>query len=64
MHGTTKVPFEEGYWTFDMIEEKFRGQSVKLEANEHNNTCRIYSGTQNLDLKKFGELLGFLRTKP
>ena len=54
MRGTTKIPFEEGYWTFDMIEEKLGKQSIKLEANEHNNTCKIYSGTQNLNLKMFG----------
>ena len=59
VHGTTKIPFEEGYWTFDMIEEKLGKQSIKLEANEHNNTCKIYSGSQNLNLKKFGKLLGF-----
>ena len=59
MDGATKISFEEGYWTFDMIEEKLGKQSIKLEANEHNNTCKIYSETQNLNLKKFGELLGF-----
>ena len=59
MSGTTKIPFEEGYWTFDMIEEKLGKQSIKLEANEHNNTCKIYSESQNLNLKKFGKLLGF-----
>ena len=30
-----------------------------MEANEYNNTCKIYSETQNLNLKRFGELLGF-----
>ena len=59
MRGTTKITFEEGYWTFDMIKGKLGKQSIKLEANEHNNTCKIYSETQNLNLKKFGELLGF-----
>ena len=59
MRGTTKIPFEEGYWTFDMIEGKLGKQSIKLEANEHNNTCKIYSESQNLNLKKFGKLLGF-----
>ena len=59
MRGTTRITFEEGYWTFDMIEEKLGKQSVKLEANEYNKTCKIYSETQNLNLKKFGELLGF-----
>ena len=59
MHGTTRVSFGEGYWTFDRVERELGKQSVKLEAIEHNNTCRIYSETQNLNLKKFGELLGF-----
>ena len=59
MHGTTKILFEEGYWTFDMIGRKLGEQSIKLEANEYNNTCKIYSESQNLNLKKFGKLLGF-----
>ena len=59
MHGTAKVPFEEGYWTFDMAERKLGEQSIKLEANEHNNRCKIYSESQNLNLIKFGKLLGF-----
>lgn len=59
MRGTTKITFEEGYWTFDMIVERLGRQSVKLEGNEYDKTCRIYSETQDLDLKKFGELLGF-----
>ena len=59
MRGTTKITFEEGYSTFDMIVEKLGKQSIRLEANEHNNTCKIYSETQNLNLKKFGKLLGF-----
>ena len=59
MRGTTKVTFEEGYWTFDMIEEKLGEHSVKLVANRYNNTCKIYSESQNLNHKKFGKLLGF-----
>ena len=59
MRGTTKITFEEGYWTFDMIEEKLEEHSVKLVANRYNNTCKIYSESQNLNLKKFGKLLGF-----
>ena len=63
MHGTTKVPFGEGYWTFGRVERELGKQSIKLEAIEHNNTCKIYSGSQNLNLKKFGELLGSPKTK-
>ena len=59
MRGTTKITFEEGYWTFDMIVEKLEEHLVKLVANRYNNTCKIYSESQNLNLKKFGKLLGF-----
>ena len=59
MHGTTKITFEEGYWTFDMIWERLKKQAIKLEDNEFNETCKIYSETQNLNLKNFGQLLGF-----
>ena len=63
MRGTTKIPFEEGYWTFDMMKEKLEQRTIKLEANKHYNTCKIYSKTQDLNLKKFGELLGFPEDK-
>ena len=59
MRGTTKITFEEGYSTFDMIVEKLGKQSIRLEANEHNNTCKIYSETQNLNHKKFGKIIRF-----
>ena len=59
MHGATKVSFGEGYWTFGRVERELGKQSIKLEAIEHNNTCKIYSESQNLNLKKFGKLLGF-----
>lgn len=43
MRGTTKTLFEEGYWTFDMMRERLRTYTIKLEANRYNNTCKIYS---------------------
>lgn len=63
MKGTIKIPFEEGYWTFNMMKEKLEKHTIKLEANRHNNACKIYSETQDLNLKKFGELLGFPEDK-
>ena len=59
MYGATKITFEEGYWTFDMIKEKLRKENIKLVDNKHNNTCEIYSDGENLNLKKFAPLLGF-----
>ena len=64
MYGTTKITFEEGYWTFEMIKEKLeKDKKIKLVANKHNNTCKIYSDGRNLNLKNFATLLGFPENK-
>ena len=64
MYGTTKITFEEGYWTFEMIKEKLeKNKKIKLVSNKHNNTCKIRSDGENLNLKKFALLLGFPENK-
>ncbi len=57
-HGSDTIIFDEGYWTFDMIQDKLRDNKIALKFNAHYNTCKIYSEVQ-LNLKKFGLLLGF-----
>ena len=59
MYGAKKITFEEGYWTFNMMKEKLEKENVKLEANKHNDTCKIRSNGENLNLKNFAPLLGF-----
>ena len=63
MYGAKKITFEEGYWTFNMMKEKLENENVKLEANKHNDTCKIRSNGENLNLKKFAPLLGFPENK-
>ena len=60
VHGSTTVKFEPGFWTFDLIKKKFESidNNLKITTNLHNNTCTITSDA-NLQLKRFGELLGF-----
>ncbi len=57
-HGSDVITFGEGYWTFDMIQDKFRNNKIALKYNTYDNTCKIYSD-KNLNLKNFGLLLGF-----
>ncbi len=57
-HGGDTITFNEGYWTFDMIQDKLRDNKIALKYNAHYNTCKIYSD-KNLNLKNFGLLLGF-----
>ncbi len=57
-HGSDTIIFNEGYWTFDMIQNKLRDNKIALKFNAHDNTCKIYSEVQ-LNLKNFGLLLGF-----
>ncbi len=54
------VRFEEGYWTFSMIKDKFTcklGTTV-LKASKYDSTCSL-EVDGDFDLSKFGELLGF-----
>ena len=57
-HGSDNIIFNEGYWTFDMIQDKLRDNKIALKLNVHDNTCKIYSD-KTLNLKNFGLLLGF-----
>ena len=60
IHGSTTVELEPGYWRFDLIKKKSQSidSNLTITANQHNNTCTI-STDANLQLKRFGELLGF-----
>ena len=55
----TILQFGMGYWTFDMISERFTEEGVSLKKNRHNNTCRIHCEKYSLNLGSFGLLLGF-----
>ncbi len=54
------VKFEEGYWTFSMIKDRFTYElgTTVLKANKDNSTCSL-EVDGDVDLSKFGELLGF-----
>ncbi len=51
-HGSDTITFDEGYWTFDMIQDKLGDNKIVLKFNAHDNTCKIYSEAQ-LNLKNF-----------
>ena len=57
--GSSTVLFGEGYWTFGMISEKFGENGVQLERNRHDNSCKIFSKSGNVNLKNLAPLLGF-----
>ena len=57
--GSSTVSFEEEYWTFGMIGEKFGENGVQLERNKHDNSCKIFSKSGNVNLKNFAPLLSF-----
>ena len=42
-HGSDTITFDEGYWTFDMIQDKLRDNKIALKYNTYDNTCKIYS---------------------
>jgi hypothetical protein len=50
----------EGYWDFELIKERLKGDKINLTANIHNNTCDVENKSgATVNLKRFGELLGF-----
>ena len=57
--GSSTVTFGEGYWTFHIIAEKLEESGVRLEQNRDNNSCKIFSRSDNVNLKNFVPLLGF-----
>ena len=57
-HGSDTITFDEGYWTFDMIQDKLDDNKIVLKFNAYDNTCKIYSERQ-LNLRNFSSLLGF-----
>ena len=60
VYGSTTVKFKPGYWTFDLIKKKIDSLSgnLSITSNLHNSTCTITTDAK-LQLKRFGELLGF-----
>ena len=60
VYGQSNIKFEPGYWTFDLIKKKLEGLNgnLTITENKHNNTCSI-SSDSNLQLKRFGAILGF-----
>ena len=55
----TVLQFGMGYWTFDMISERFTEEGASLKNNRHNNTCQIHCEKHSLNLGNFGLLLSF-----
>ena len=50
----------EGYYDFQQLKDRLEGEKLELTMNVHNNTCTINNKTgSKVNLKKFGELLGF-----
>ncbi len=49
-HGGSTITFDEGYWTFDMIQDKLRDNKITLKYNAYDNMCKIYSD-KTLSLK-------------
>ena len=51
-HGSDTITFDEGYWTFDMIQDKLRDNKIALKYNTYDNTCKDIL-RQNAKPKKF-----------
>ena len=57
---TVEKTLGEGYWDFQQLKERLDGEKLKLSMNVYDNTCSIVNNTGGkVNLKKFGELLGF-----
>ena len=56
----TQLVFGEGYWSFSDLQKEFAESNITLTPIPHNNTCRISSLENTVDLGNIGPLLGFL----
>ena len=58
--GNEEKTIDVGYWDFELIKERLVGENITLTANIHDNTCDVNNKNQDtINLKNFGELLGF-----
>ena len=58
--GTEEKDLGNGYWDFELLKERLAGEKIVLTANVYDNTCDVNNkNTGTLNLKNFGELLGF-----
>ncbi len=49
-----------GYWDFELIKDRLEEENIVLTANVYDNTCDVNNkNTETINLKNFGELLGF-----
>ena len=61
-YGGETITFGEGYWTFDMIQDKLAERKILLKFNPYDNTCKVYVDKAS-NFKSFGKLLGFLESQ-
>jgi hypothetical protein len=58
--GGVEKELDVEYWDFELIKEGLVGDKINLTANVHNNTCDVENKSEaTVNLKNFGELLGF-----
>ncbi len=58
--GTEEKTLGKGYWDFELLKERLAGEKIDLTPNMYDNTCEVNNkNTETLNLKNFGELLGF-----
>ncbi len=58
--GNEEKTIDKGYWDFELIKERLKGENIALTANIHNNKCYVNNKNQDtINLKNFGKLLGF-----
>ncbi len=61
MKGSTeKKTLDVGYWDFELIKERLKGEKIVLTANVYDNTCDVDNkNNETINLKNLGVLLGF-----
>ena len=55
------IMFGEGYWSFNMISERFGESNIQLERNRHNNTCKIRSAQGRRKIDNWGGQYSYIR---
>ncbi len=52
--------FDDGYWDFELIKKRLEEEKIELIQKVHDNKCKVKNkNNETINLKNFGELIGF-----
>ena len=59
--GTKLDILPEGYYSFEDLQKKFKGNNITLDLNSYDNTCSIAATAKNIKLGNLEAMLGYAK---